>query len=82
MGSKMLIDFSAFIVLGLAMADGPISLITALGSALAPVFVISLTSAATIYIPSLINEQTTKKIIFIKLAAVILIIAGIVFVNL
>ena len=80
--SKMLVDFSAFIILGLAIASGPISLITALGSSLAPIFIFALTVAATLYMPSLIKEEITSKAIMIKLISITLIAAGIIFINL
>ena len=43
LGTKMIIDFSAFIVLGYATVYGPISLISALGSSAAPVFIFIIT---------------------------------------
>ena len=80
--SKMLIDFSAFIILGLAIVGGPIALISALGSSLAPIFIFALTVLTTIYLPNLIKEEINKKIVLIKLLAIALIIAGIIFINL
>ena len=80
--SKQFVDFLAFIVLGLAILNGPIALISALGSAAAPIFIFALTVATTTYLPNLIKEEINKNIVFIKLAAILLIIAGIVFMNL
>ena len=79
--SKMLIDFSAFIVIGLAMVSGPISLISALGSSTAPIFIFLITLFTTFYLPRLLKEQISKKIVLIKLIAIALIIVGIVFIN-
>ena len=79
---KMFIDFSAFIVLGLAVLNGPIALISALGSAAAPIFIFLITIFTTIYLPHIIKENISGKIILIKILAIALTIAGIVFVNL
>ena len=75
-------DFSAFIILGLAMVDGPISLISALGSSTAPVFIFAITLWVSLYFPKLIKENIDKKAILIKILAIALIITGIIFVNL
>ena len=80
--SKMIIDFSAFIILGLAMVSGPVALISALGSSLAPIIIFLLTTLTTLYLPNLIKEEINKKIVLIKLLAIALIIAGIIFINL
>ena len=80
--SKMIIDFSAFIILGLAIVNGQISLITALGSSLAPLFIFALTVATTIYLPNLIREEINKKIVLLKIIAIVLVICGIILINL
>ena len=79
---KMIIDFSAFILLGLAILNGPISLISALGSATAPIFIFLITLFTSIYLPKIVKEEIDKKSILTKLLAISLIIIGIVFVNL
>lgn len=81
-GFKMIVDFSAFILLGYAMLNGPISLISALGSAAAPIFIFIIASFTAVCFPNLIKESVDKKSILIKVLAVLLITAGIVFVNL
>ena len=82
LGFKMLIDFSAFIFLGFAILNGPISLISALGSATAPIFIFFITLFTSIYLPQLVKENIDKKSILTKIGAILLIIIGIVFVNL
>ena len=79
---KMLIDFSAFILLGYAMLTGPVYLINALGSAAAPVFIFLITTLTSIYLPNIVKENIDKRSIITKLSAIILIIAGIFFINL
>lgn len=82
LGFKMIIDFSAFIFLGFAILNGPISLISALGSATAPIFIFFITLFTSIYLPNVIKEEIGKKSILTKVAAILLIIIGIIFVNL
>ena len=79
--SKMIIDFSAFIILGLAIIKGPIALISALGSAAAPIFIFLITLFTTIFLPQIIKEDISRKTILIKILAIALTIIGIVFVN-
>ncbi|MBI2659444.1 DMT family transporter [Candidatus Woesearchaeota archaeon] len=82
MAFKMLIDFSAFIFSGLAILNGPISLVTALSSSALPLFVFMLTLFTSLYLPKLIIEQIDKKAVLTKAAAIALIVIGIVFINL
>ncbi|MBI3034890.1 EamA family transporter [Candidatus Woesearchaeota archaeon] len=79
---KMLIDFSAFVFLGYAILNGPISLVTVLGSSVLPLFVFVLALACSFYFPNLVKEDINKKAILIKLSAIALMVVGIVFVNL
>ena len=79
---KMVIDFSAFIFSGLAILNGPISLVTALSSAALPLFVFAFALITSIYLPKLIKEQIDKKAVLTKAAAITLIIIGIIFINL
>ena len=58
MAFKMLIDFSAFVFLGYAILNGPVSLVTALGSSALPTFVFILTLFCSICFPNLIKEET------------------------
>ena len=81
-GFKMIVDFSAFMFLGYAMLNGPISLISALGSAAAPMFIFFITVFTSIYLPHLVKENIDRKSILTKIMAIALIIAGIIFVNL
>jgi len=78
---KMSIDFSAFILLGYAMLNGPIPLISALGSSSAPIFIFILTIFTSLYAPKLIKEKIDNKSILIKLFAIALVVIGIIFVN-
>ena len=79
---KMIFDFSAFIILGFAILNGPISLISALGSATAPIFIFIITLLTTLYVPHLVKEDVDKKTVLTKIAAIVLIIVGIIFVTL
>lgn len=81
MGFKMIVDFSAFIFSGLAILNGPISLVTALSSSALPLFVFMLTLVTSLYLPKLIKEGIDRKAILIKVFAIVLIIVGIIFVN-
>ncbi len=81
LGFKMIVDFSAFIFLGFAILNGPISLVSALGSATAPVFIFFITFFTTIYLPHIVKEDINKKTILIKALAILLIIVGIFLVN-
>ncbi len=77
LGGKMAIDFTAFVLSDYAIFIGPVSLISALSNAAAPLFVFMLASLATIYLPYLIREDIHKKNVLIKLTAFGLIIFGI-----
>lgn len=79
---KMLIDFSAFIFSGYAISNGPISLITALGSSALPLFVFMLALFMSAYFPNIVKEDISKKVILTKLFAIVLIAIGIAFINL
>ncbi len=81
-GLKMIVDFSAFIFLGYAVLNGPISLISALGTATAPIFIFFITLFTSIYLPHLVKENIDTKSILTKILAIVSIIAGIIFVNL
>ena len=78
---KMVIDFSAFLFLGYAILKGPLSIITALGSSILPLFVFLLASAASLYFPNIVKEEISKKALLVKLFAVLLVIIGIVLVS-
>lgn len=82
LGFKMIIDFSAFIFSGLAILNGPVSLVTALSSSVQPVIVFIITLFTSVYLPKIVKEEINKKAIFTKLLAIALIIIGIVFINL
>ncbi|MBI2658401.1 EamA family transporter [Candidatus Woesearchaeota archaeon] len=81
MAFKMLIDFSAFVFSGYAILNGPISLVTALGSSALPTFVFILTTICSVYFPGIVKENIYKKAVFTKLAAIALIVIGIYFIN-
>ncbi len=80
-GFKMIVDFSAFIFLGFAILNGPISLVSALGSSTAPIFIFFITLLTTVYIPNVIKEVIDKKAVLTKILAIILIIIGIFIIN-
>ena len=79
---KIVIDFSAFIFSGYAILNGPASLVSALATSVLPVFVFVLALFTSIYLPNIVKEEIGKKAILTKLAAMALIITGIVFINL
>ena len=79
---KMLIDFSALIFIGYAILNGPVSLVSALGSSALPLFVFILALITSIYLPKLVKEDIDRKAILTKLAAIALMIIGISFINL
>ena len=79
---KQFIDFLAFIILGLAILNGPIALISALGSAVAPIFIFLITVLTTFYLPNILKENLDKKNVLIKILAIALTVIGIIFVNL
>lgn len=78
---KMAVDFSAFIVLGLAILSGPISLVSALGGASAPIFIFVITLFTTIYFPHIVREDIDKRSLLAKMLAIMLAIVGIILVN-
>ena len=78
---KMTIDFSAFIFSGIAISNGPISLVTALSSSALPLFVFMLTLFTSLYLPKLVKEEIDRKAILTKVFAIVLIIVGIIFVS-
>lgn len=82
LGFKMIIDFSAFIFAVYALFKGPASLVTVLGSSAGPLFMFLIALLISIYLPKIVKEGIDRKTISIKISAIILIIAGIVFVNL
>ncbi len=78
---KMVIDFSAFVFAGYALLKGPVSLISALSTAVAPLFTFAIALFMTLYFPMVIKEKIDKRAVFTKLLAILLIIAGIAFIN-
>ena len=78
---KMIIDFSAFIFSGQAILNGPLSLVAALSNSVQPIFVFILALFTSVYLPKLVKEEIDKKTILTKVFALVLIMAGIVFVN-
>ena len=81
LGFKMIIDFLAFIFAVYALFKGPASLVTVLSSSVGPLFMFLIALLFSIYLPKIVKEAAGKKIILIKISAIALIIAGIVFVN-
>lgn len=81
-GFKMIVDFSAFIFVGFAILNGQISLVSALGNATAPIFIFFITLFTSTYLPQLVKENIDRKSILTKIAAILLIIIGVTFVNL
>ena len=81
LGFKMIIDFSAFIISDIAILLGPVALVSALASASAPVFVFALVLMASVYFPNTVKEKVDRNAILIKILAILMIMAGIVFIN-
>jgi len=79
---KMAIDFSAFILADYALLIGPVSLVSALSSSSAPLFVFALALLASIYLPKIIKEDISKTAIITKGIAIAFVIAGIAIINL
>ena len=78
---KMIIDFSAFVFAGYALVQGKASLISALSSSITPIFVFVLTAITSIYLPHVVKEEINTKAILTKIMAILLIVAGIIFIN-
>ncbi len=78
---KMIIDFSAFMFLGYALLNGPVSLITVLGSSILPLFVFLLASACSVYFPNIVKEEIGRKALLAKVVAVLFVIIGIFLVS-
>lgn len=81
LGFKMVIDFSAFIFSGYALMNAPAPIVSALNNSVLPLFVFIIALLTSIYLPKLVKEDINKKVILIKIAAIMLIIIGIVFIN-
>lgn len=81
LGFKMVVDFTAFTFAGYALMNGPASLVSALSSSIQPIFVFAIASFTSIYLPNIVKEEISKKTIFTKLAAIIFMITGILFIN-
>ena len=79
MGVKMLVDFSAFIIIGFAIQKGPITLISAANTTISPLVTFTLATLITIFSPSLIREEIGRKSMSIKLFAAALAIVGVLF---
>ncbi len=82
LGFKIVVDFSAFVFAGLALKNGPVSLVAALSTSALPLFVFILALITSIYSPKLLKEEISKKAVLTKLLAIVLIITGIIFVSL
>ena len=80
-GFKMIVDFSAFVFLGYALFNGQVSIVSALGSAAAPMFIFFITVFTSVYLPHLVRENLDKRAVLTKILAIALIVAGIIFVN-
>jgi drug/metabolite transporter (DMT)-like permease len=78
---KMVIDFSAFIFYGIAISNGPISIISAFSGAVIPIMVFLIALALTKAYPHILKEDVSSKALFWKTLSIALVIAGIIFVN-
>jgi uncharacterized membrane protein len=78
---KMPLDFLAGISIDLGILAGPLILVSAMGSSTAPLFVFILALLVSIFLPNIIKEDIDKKTILIKAAAILLVIAGIMFID-
>jgi hypothetical protein len=81
MAFKMLIDFSAFVFGGYALMQGPTALVAALSGTALPIFVFAIASVISVYFPSIIKEDIRKESLVAKVVAIMLIAAGIIFIN-
>lgn len=82
LGFKMLVDFSAFIFAGYALLNTPaVALMSALNSTVLPMLVFVLTLLTSLYLPGIIKEEISRNILLTKIIAIILIAAGITFIN-
>lgn len=82
LGFKVVVDFSALIFAGYALMKGHASLVSALSSSIQPIFIFILALFTSIYLPKVVMEKIDKKTILTKVLAIVLTIAGIVFINL
>jgi len=82
LGFKMVIDFSAFVFASYALSKGQASLVGALETSVAPLFVFMITLFTSLYLPHIVREEINKKAILAKILAIALVVIGIVFINL
>ena len=82
LGSKMVVDFSAFVFANYALLKGPVSLVGVLEAAVAPLFVLGITLFTSLYLPHIVKEGINKKAILTKALAILFVVIGIVFINL
>lgn len=79
-GIKAITDLSALFIFSYVLITGPVSLVSVIGNATKPIFVLILASFITIRFPQIIKEDLTIDSIFNKVIALILVLAGLYFV--
>ena len=78
---KMIIDFLSFLVLGFALQSAPVSLVNVILTSSLPHFIFFMAIASSVFFPDLVREDMQAKSMVVKATAIVLIIAGIVFIN-
>lgn len=72
---NMVLLFFGVLLVTIATALGPVSLVSALTS-VQPLFVVFLATVLSVFLPSLLKEEVNKSLIFQKIFAIILIFTG------
>jgi hypothetical protein len=69
------IAFAAFVLVALSLNTGYSSIVSALGG-FQPLFVLALAVFISIKLPKILKEELSKKVILMKLAAILLMLGG------
>lgn len=80
-GFKMVIDFTALMLAGYAISKAPVSMVTALGNSVMPLFVFLIAVLISIYRPNILKEDISKKAVIAKMLAIFFVLAGIWIMN-
>lgn len=81
LGFKIAVDGIASILSDFAIFLGPVSLVSALSNATMPLLVFALALLSSIYLPKFVSEDLSRTNILIKLLALAMLMAGIVFIS-
>lgn len=79
-GIKAIIDLAALLIFSYALITGPVSLISVIGNAIKPIFVLILAFFITVRFPNIIKEDLSIDSLFSKIIALVLVLAGLYFV--